>query len=439
MASIVPRIPAIGVTGSAGKSTTTAFIYAIFKTRWKHVLKTRGNRNLPRHTKENVQRIRPSHKAVILEMGLGRAAGKHHFRYIKPNIGVITNVGTAHYGRLGNSIKATANAKSSMIKYMNPKGTLLINQDDQNSKLLTTQKFKGKLVTVGIKNKANYQARNIKYLKNGMTFQVPLNRKLESFFIPTFGDHNVINALFAIAIAHRLRFSPSKIRVGLRKYKAPARRLNVIPLPKKSLLIDDTFNANPQSVKAATDVLVKLGKGKNKIIVVGSMLELGKYSTRGHQEVGRYLAKKGIHRIFVFGKKARAIRRAAIAAGYPPKSIHSFTNRIQLHNMLKIHVTPNSVILVKGSHRMKMKDTAGFLARYSLKYNRKTRLKHKVDLPTKMSPQSPKSIVKKNVVVFKEKEKPVEKVIDECEICQGENMYIKGTKTIMPCPSCNAT
>ncbi|WP_158735608.1 UDP-N-acetylmuramoyl-tripeptide--D-alanyl-D-alanine ligase [Alteribacillus sp. YIM 98480] len=367
MAAKIPKIPAIGVTGSAGKSTTTAFIYSIFKTKWKHVLKTRGNRNLPKHTKRYVQQINPSHKAVILEMGLGREAGKYHFRYLKPNFGVITNVGTAHYGKLGNSIKATAKKKSAMAKYMNPKGTLLINNDDKNSKLLSTKKFKGKLVTVGIKKHAHYQAKNIKYSKNGVSFSVRLNRKIERFFIPTFGDHNVINALFAIAIAHRLRFSPRQIRLGLKRFKPPKRRLNVISLPKKSLLIDDTFNANPQSVKAATDVLVKLGKRKKKIAVVGSMLELGSYSRKGHHKVGKYLARKRMDRIFVFGVKAKQIKRAAISRGYPSKKIYAYTDRYQLHNKLKNYVSANTIILVKGSHRMRMRDTAEFVARYSLK------------------------------------------------------------------------
>ncbi|MDQ0255351.1 UDP-N-acetylmuramoyl-tripeptide--D-alanyl-D-alanine ligase [Evansella vedderi] len=320
-----------------------------------------------------VKSIRPHHKAVILEMGLGRAAGKYHFRHIKPNFGVITNVGTAHYGKLGNSIKATARKKSAMIKYMNPKGTLLLNNDDENSKLLTKKNFKGKIVTVGIKNKAHYQAKNIQYVNNGMTFQVSLNKKLESFFIPTFGEHNVINALFAIAISRKLGFTPSQIRVGLRRYKAPARRLKVIPLPNNSLLIDDTFNANPQSVKAATDVLMKLGEGKEKIAVLGSMLELGSYTKKGHQEVGRYLAKKGVNKVFVLGKKASWIKKGAIAAGYPSKNVYSFTYREPLHKTLKKYIKPNSVILVKGSHRMYMKDTSEFIANYSLAINKKKR------------------------------------------------------------------
>ncbi|MFB4165732.1 UDP-N-acetylmuramoyl-tripeptide--D-alanyl-D-alanine ligase [Alteribacillus sp. JSM 102045] len=363
MAPIIPKIPAIGVTGSAGKSTTTALIYYIFRTKWKHVLKTPGTKNLPKHTKENSEKIKPYHKAVILEM----AAGHKHFRYIKPNFGVITNIGTAHYGRLGNSIKKTVRAKSGMIKYMNPNGTLLLNEDDKNSKLLSTKSFKGKLLTIGIKNRADYQTENLQYSKQGMTFNVRLNGKLESFFLPTFGEHNVINALFAIAIAHQLRFSPREIRTGLKKFKPRRRRLNVTSLPNRSLLLDDTFNANPQAVKAATDVLVKLGEDKKKIAVIGSMLELGKYSKRGHQEVGKYLAGKNMYRIFVYGKQAKEIKRGAINHGYPPENIFAYTSRKQLHKKLKSYLSSDTVFLIKGSSQMKMKETARFIKKYGLK------------------------------------------------------------------------
>ncbi|MDQ0339023.1 UDP-N-acetylmuramoyl-tripeptide--D-alanyl-D-alanine ligase [Caldalkalibacillus uzonensis] len=369
MKPLIPNIPAIAITGSAGKSTTQAFIYSILSTKWKRILKTTKNLNLPSHTNQKVKRLKPSHQAVILEMAFGREAGKRHFRYIQPNMGVITNIGTAHYGKLGNSLESIAKSKSLLIKYMNPKGTLFINNDDQNSKLLETHHFKGKIVTVGIKNKADYQASHIKYLDNGMRFKVALDNQKETFFIPTFGDHNVINALFAIAVAHQLHFTPAEMRKGLKKFKNPARRLDVIPLPHQSLLIDDTFNANPQSVKAASDVLVRLGKGKKKIVVLGSMLELGQYSKKGHKEVGRYLAKKGIDAIYTYGKKAKWIGEAAIKKGFPAQNVHHFTNRQHLHNMLAKHFQPDSAILVKGSHAMKMYKTAEFLAEYSLRFS----------------------------------------------------------------------
>lgn len=304
MESLLLDIPTIAITGSSGKTTTREFISSILEIKWK-ILKTKGNKNLPLHTKQTVERFDSSYQAILLELGMGKqGAAERHCSIIQPNISIITNIGTAHFGNLGNSIKSTAKYKSALIKYMNPKGLLLINKDDKNSELLKTKAFKGEIITVGIHSKADYRARSIKYLDNGMIFEVRLDNKNETFFIPTFGLHNIQNALFAIAISHHLKFTPSEIRLGLKNFIAPIKRLNLINLSNESLLIDDTVNANPQSVKAAIDVLVNISKNRKKVVVLGSMLELGDYSNEGHIEVGRYLAKNKIDAIYTYGNEA---------------------------------------------------------------------------------------------------------------------------------------
>lgn len=361
MTPLVLNIPTIAVTGSSGKTVTREFIAAILKTKWK-VLRNTSNYNLPHHTKQIAQKYKPSVQAIILELGMGKqGAGEKHCSYIQPNISVITNVGTAHYGNLGNSIQSTARFKSVLIKCMKPDGTLLINKDDENSKLLDTTTFNGEIVTVGINSKADYQAVNIKCLDNGTSFEVYLDNTKELFSIPTIGLHNVYNALFAIAICHRLKFSASKIRSGLQNYEIPIKRLNLIPLTNQNLLIDDTVNANPQSVKAAIDVLVEKGYGKKKIAVLGSMLELGEYSARGHTEVGQYLAGKKVDMIFTYGTAVKRVCRGAVDAGFPPEKIRHFLKRNDLHQELKKCIEPNSVILVKGSSKMKMSETVKYI------------------------------------------------------------------------------
>lgn len=354
-------IPIITITGSSGKTTTRELISSVLETRWK-VLKTIGNKNLPQHTKQTIERYDPSHQAIVLELGMGKqGAGQRHCQYVMPNISVITNLGTAHYGNLGNSIQSTAKYKSALIKYMDPNGKLLINNDDENSKLLETESFAGQIITVGIKNNADYQASNLKYLTNGMSFEVTLDNKTELFFIPVFGLHNVNNALFAIAIGHQLHFSAAEIKRGLEHYKAPYRRLNLIQLKNNSLLIDDTVNANPQSVKAAVDVLVEIGKEKKKVAALGSMLELGEYTMEGHKVIGHYLAVNNIDAIYTFGEEAEWILKGAMEAGYPAEKVQHFKDRDSMHQALKSVVEPDSVILVKGSSLTKMYDTAEYL------------------------------------------------------------------------------
>ncbi|MHB8125017.1 MAG: YheC/YheD family protein [Desulfitobacteriaceae bacterium] len=361
MNPLVLSIPTIAITGSSGKTTTREFISSILETQWK-VLKTTGNKNLPLHTKKTIESFDPSFQAIVLELGMGKqGAGQRHCRYFQPNIAIITNIGTAHLGNLGNSIRSTATFKSALIKYLNPNGKLLLNNDDKNSKLLETETFNGEIITVGIENKADYQASYINNLANGMSFKVLLDNKSEQFFIPTFGKHNIYNALFAIAICHRLNFTSSEIRSGLKNYQIPIKRLNLIKLRNHSLLIDDTVNANPQSVKAAIDVLVEIGKDKKKIVVLGSMLELGKYTIKGHKEIGHYLTEKKIDAIYTYGKEAKWILKGALDRGYPADKVQHFEERELLHKNLNNCIALNSVILVKGSSLTKMSETVKYI------------------------------------------------------------------------------
>ncbi|WP_025025880.1 YheC/YheD family protein [Caldalkalibacillus mannanilyticus] len=359
-------IPTIAITGSSGKTTTREFISSILETKWK-ILKTIGNKNLPYHTRDTMKKLRPFHQAILFELGMGQpGAGKKHCQHFLPNISVITNIGSAHYGNLGNHITSTAKNKSALIKYMDPKGTLLLNKDDRNSKYLDTKDFKGKLITIGSKNEADYCAKDIEYTEQGMKFRVKLAQKEERFFIPAFGIHNVYNALYAIAIADHLQFSVADIRDGLRKYKVPYKRLNFVPLRNQATLIDDSVNANPQSVMAAIDVMSDMEKEKKKIVVLGDMLELGEHTREGHKEVGRYLAKKKMDTIYTYGQKAKWIGIGAVSAGFPATHIKHFNDRPALHHALEKEVDNNHLILVKGSSLMNMNETASHLCNHYL-------------------------------------------------------------------------
>ncbi len=362
MSTLRLDIPTIAITGSAGKTTTKEMIASILETKWTIFKSYKNNNNPYLHTKKHVQMIQPWHQAVVLEFGMGREGfGKEHCSYIEPNISVITSIGFAHIGSLGNDLNGIAKAKSALIKYMNPQGTLLINQDDENSKLLQTKDFKGQIITVGIRNKATYQARNVNFSENGMSFQVILDNKPEEFFIPSFGQHNVLNALFAIAVSHRLNFSPTEIRKGLMNYDVPVRRLLIKQLVENSVLIDDSYSANPQAVKAAIDVLNEVGKDKKKVVILGSMLELGAHSQMLHEEIGKLLVQNGIDTIITYGEEAKSIADGALFNGFPPTKLYHFDDRNKLHELLGEILNHNSAILVKGSNGMKMNLTVKYL------------------------------------------------------------------------------
>lgn len=360
--------PVIAVVGSAGKTTTKEMISAIIQQRWK-ILKTYGNANAPRHTLKYAGMVNSSHRALVLEYGMSRHGEiRRSCQIIQPNIGIITNIGTAHIGNFNGDIRGIAHTKSDLIRYMKKTGTLFLNADDKNSKLLDIKNFKGKIITVGQYNNADIKAKNVKYYKQGMIFDVILDGDTHQFYIPVYGTHNIYNALFAIAVTRFLGFKPSEIQRGLRRYYKPRRRLSIYNLGNGVKIIDDTFSANPNAVKAAIDVLSYITKGK-KIAVLGSMLEMGKYKIKGHKEVGRYVAKKKIDRLYTYGNDARYIAQGAIESDYPKEKVKSYINQEKLVYDLRRQLASNTTVLFKASHGMNLSRSVDAILRNYKKGN----------------------------------------------------------------------
>lgn len=360
---LILNIPVVGITGSAGKTTTKEMTASVLQQKWK-IFKTKGNANTYKNTLKYLKMIHPYHQAVVLEFGMLHSGGiRKHCQIIQPNIGIITNVGSAHIGNFNGKIEGIARAKSELIQHMKQTGTLILNADDKNSQLLQTKRFPGKIITIGINQQATYQAKNVKYVRSGMEFEVSLKGKKHRFYIPTFGIHNIYNALFAIAVADHLGFDAELIKRGLRGYTKPRRRLNVFTLPQGIQIIDDTYSANPHAMKAAIKVASDIGN-KNKIAVLGTMLEMGNYSVKAHKDVGRFLAKHHFNYLYTFGKQAKYIADGAIEAGFPRSHIMTFLEKGKMHANLITKIKPNTTILIKGSHGMKMNETVHFLINY---------------------------------------------------------------------------
>ncbi|HJV47424.1 MAG TPA: UDP-N-acetylmuramoyl-tripeptide--D-alanyl-D-alanine ligase, partial [Bacillota bacterium] len=279
---------------------------------------------------------------------------------LPPDLSVITNIGTAHVDNLGGRIEDVARTKSEIIKGMNPSGTLFLNADDENSKLLQTHDFKGKIVRVGTNNTADYIAYNIHYVENGMSFCVKISGEEQTFFIPIYGQHNVYNAMFAIAIAHMYGFSPDDMRKGLATYQRPNARLTIHQLDKGIQLIDDTCHANPEAMKVAIDVLAQIGKGQT-IAVFERMSTRGNHAIEGYRQVGKHLAEQKIDYLFTLGKKAVYYGEGAIEAGYPTEKLFHFLDKDQMHQELLKHIEPGATVLIKGARERKMVETVEFL------------------------------------------------------------------------------
>ncbi len=207
--------PIIAITGSAGKTTSKAFLGSILSRKWK-IFESKDYWNTTEHTKKHAEEINASHEAVVLEYGMAYPGIiTNHCSIIQPNISVITNIGLAHVGNFDGDIKGVAKAKSELIHGMDQSGLLILNKDDDNSRFLETQQFKGKIITVGIHRPADYKAYDIQYKDVGMTFKIKLQGQEITMYIPILGEHHVYNALNAIAVADTLGFSPIDIQAGL--------------------------------------------------------------------------------------------------------------------------------------------------------------------------------------------------------------------------------
>lgn len=354
--------PIIAVTGSAGKTMTKTLIASVLREEWI-VFESNDYNNTTEKTKEHANRISFIHRAAVLEYGMAYPGViTEHCKIIKPNIGVITNIGFAHIGNFNGNLKELAAAKSELISGLNPSGMLFINADDENSKLLHIDGFTGELITVGINKKADYIAKEVEYSSQGMTFKTILGGQEHSITIPIFGIHNVYNALFAIGVADKLGFSPEEIKMGLVNVKKPEHRLDVKCLRDGIIVIDDTVHAHPTAMKAALDVLAAIGNGQ-KIAILGSMPELGDRINEYHEEIGAYAASKNIDFLYTYGNISINIGLGAIDAGFPPNKVKHKTPlyRRVLHRELLSLIKPGASILIKGASRLNMFETVNFL------------------------------------------------------------------------------
>lgn len=356
--------PVIAITGSAGKTTVKAMVSSVLRQKW-NIFEAQDYHNTTDKTMLHAQQIGPAHQAAVLEYAMAYPGViAEHCRIIRPNIGVITNVGVAHIGNFGCDLKRLAAAKSELIKGMHPAGILFINADDPNSRLLDRSGFAGRVFSIAIESKAQIKAKTVRYLDNGMSFLLCREQdNSESFFtIPNLGRHNVYNALFAAGIAEQLGFSTAEIQSGLLQQKRPRHRLDIYNLKGGITLIDDTVHANPLAVRAALDVLADVGEGE-KYAVLGRMPELGELKYYYHEEIGRYSAVKKINALLAYGSTADCMVKGALQAGFPANRVrhYKYTDREQMYADLTRLIQPGSTVLVKGASRLGMFEIVRFL------------------------------------------------------------------------------
>ena len=358
-------IPVVGITGSVGKTSTKEMIASVLCEGFE-VLKTEGNFNNEVGLPLTVLRIRQEHQVAVVEMGISDFGEMHRLSKIaKPDICVMTNIGQCHLENLGTR-EGILKAKSEIFDYMNPKGSIIVNGDDDMLQRVTT-KAESKLIRFGM-NPTNEGYASDVMNKGLLGSEATIHMGLEVFpvEIPLPGAHMVYNALAAAAVGKCLGLTKEQIRAGIAGVQSVGGRSNVMALENYTV-IDDCYNANPVSMKAAIDLLVTaLGR---KVAVLGDMFELGDGECELHREVGEYAAEKGIDVIICTGTLSKHMYEGAAGFGREglqaaqKKEVYYFETRDKMLKELSSILKRGDNILVKASHGMHFEQVVEYLSK----------------------------------------------------------------------------
>ncbi|MBB72729.1 MAG: UDP-N-acetylmuramoyl-tripeptide--D-alanyl-D-alanine ligase [Legionellales bacterium] len=339
-------IPKIAITGSCGKTTTKSMLASILSEAG-NVCATKGTLNNDLGLPLTVLNITADHDFAVLEMGAnahGEIAGLCEIA--PPDVAVITNVHPVHLEGFGD-IAGVAKAKSEIYTGLKDTGIAVINIDSQYADYWQRLIPGRSVMTFGMANDAEVRADNVVIDGTGCaSFDIVCGIEKTSVHLPILGEHNVMNALTAAACAIAINIPLNKIKSGLEKTTAVSKRLNKHTLTNGALIIDDTYNANPASFLEALKVLAE-HKG-HKVVVAGDMAELGDETEKYHRDLGRQLKQQGVDAVYGYGE---LIRNTVDAFG---EGANHYISKAQLAMALQAAITPDTVVLVKGSRSMQM-------------------------------------------------------------------------------------
>ena len=344
-------IPVVAITGSVGKTSTKDIIASILSQKYK-VLKTQGNYNNEIGLPLTILKLKDE-EIMVVEMGMNSFGEISLLTNIaKPDVAVITNIGTAHIGMLG-SRENILKAKLEILEGLNKKGNIVINYDnDMLKKWKDKSKSEYNVITYGINENAKYIAKEIKTNENGSQFITKVEDKDYIINVPVGGEHFIYNSLCAISVGRIFNIDMNQIIDGIEKFELTKNRMEIKKAKCGATVINDCYNANYDSMKAAIEYLGKLPY-KRKIAVLGSMLELGEYSKELHEKVGECVVKNNIDFLICVGKEAKNISEKAIEKGFNPQKTLNCESNEQVIEFLGNYLDKNDAVLIKASNSLK--------------------------------------------------------------------------------------
>lgn len=353
---IKARVEAVAITGSNGKTTVKEMIAAILSVE-DSVLFTKGNLNNDIGVPLTLLKLHEQYQYAVIEMGanhVGEIAYSSH--YTKPDVAVITNVGAAHIEGFG-SLDGVAKAKGEIIASLNNEGIAVLNKDDDYYEYWQEIAKGRKIVSFGLNEAADITASKIEVdLQKGQfvtRFELVTEDSEITIELNLAGKHNVVNALAAAASCLSLGIKLQQIKKGLEKMQPVTGRLQPLIGKKGGLVIDDSYNANPSSVKAALNVLMQC-EGE-PWFVMGALAELGHESEKKHQELGELIKSMNVVRLLTIGSDAESTSNTF------GRGATFFRSQQQLITYLEQELKGCESVLVKGSRSQKMENIVAAL------------------------------------------------------------------------------
>ena len=350
------NIPIVGITGSVGKTSTKEMIAATLSAKF-NVLKTQGNFNNEVGLPLTILSIREEHEVAVVEMGISDFGEMHRLsRIAKPDVCVITNIGQCHLENLIDR-DGVLRAKTEIFDFMQENGYVVLNGDDD--KLVTVKEVKGKTpFFFGLQNNDDKTAVASDIRNHGLfgsDFKMTLFGDELEASVPLPGQHMVINALAAATVGKLLGMEEEDILKGIASVQATGGRSNIMKLADKTV-IDDCYNANPVSMKAAVDLLM-MAQGR-KVVILGDMFELGTDELTLHREVGMYAAMARLDGMIFIGNLSKEMYEGAVKLRATPEYYPDKEAFFAAH---KPEDFENTTVLVKASHGMHFEEIVEWL------------------------------------------------------------------------------
>ena len=350
------EVPVIAITGSVGKTSTKDIVANVVSQKYK-TLKTIANHNNNIGLSFTILNAHEDIEAMVLEMGM------NHFGEIdllskiaKPNICIITNIGTSHIGNLG-SRENILKAKLEILNGAKNPYIIVNNDNDLLHKWAIENKEEFKIKTYGIKKPSDVQSSNVIVKEDKSQVEIQIRNQENIIEVPVGGEHFVLNSLCAIEVGILLNIKNEEIKNGIETFKLTKNRMDIKILKNQIKIINDAYNASVESVEAIIKYVQNI-EANRRIAVLGDIFEVGKYSKEIHEKIGEIVCKNNIDILICSGENAKYIVNSAKEKGFKKENVYYLEDKEEIVELIKKIVQPQDLVIFKASNGMKFYDIA---------------------------------------------------------------------------------